>query len=651
MRFLFIFCLIFCVKFIFAQTKIDSLERELPKIIDAKQKLKFYVDLSYEYLEVNPQKTIFYASKCLQCADSLHSRDEKMSCFSYMGRSYFYQKDYQRSLFYFNQQLKLSFELKDKKEIAKSYSNIGIVYRRLKKYDSTLYFYDKSLELHKELNDSLGMSTIFNNRGVLYDAVLENFPEALKNYNAALKIQSDNKDFEGVAVALLNIADVYRKMKLFDKGIATMQRSIKISDSINFVLNVKDCYFFLSQNYADQQNYKVALEYFQKYSELNDTIFQREQQKMQIEMETKYQTYEKDKEIQLQQAEMKKQNILLIFAASILILITVLSVVIYRNYKIKRRDNILLQEQKEEILQMNNSLSQYNEEVLAQRDEMEVQNKELQKAYEIIEQKNKNITDSIRYARRIQSAVSVYDEYLQTIFENFFILYKPKDIVSGDFYFAKKIPYHSVSDSEVIIIVAVDCTGHGVPGAFMSMLGIALLSEVVNRRNVNSPAVALWELRSRVKQVLHQTGKINESQDGMDIAFCAFYPNSLRMEFAGAHHSLYIFRKNESEEIEFLEYKGDKMPIGVHPKDFRDFTNYEIQLQKNDTFYIFSDGYVSQFGGEKNEKFGTKHFRNLLFSLQNEMLTRQKDILDETLTNWQKNCEQVDDILVMGIKI
>jgi len=195
-------------------------------------------------------------------------------------------------------------------------------------------------------------------------------------------------------------------------------------------------------------------------------------------------------------------------------------------------------------------------------------------------------------------------------------------------------------------VCAADCTGHGVPGAFMSVLGVSLLSEIVGKRDVNPPNMILNELRKRIKKSLHQTGERGEQQDGMDIAFCMIDLETKQVQFSGAYNPLYLFRNNE-----LIEYKADRMPIGVHPKDNIEFTNHEIQLQNDDTIYLFSDGYVSQFGGEKDEKFKTKRFSELISLIANKPMNEQHDILNHTIDSWRGNRHQTDDICVIGIKL
>jgi len=326
------------------------------------------------------------------------------------------------------------------------------------------------------------------------------------------------------------------------------------------------------------------------------------------------------------------------FGASLFVL---LIVVIYDtiNRKISsdiKEKSIVLEQQKEEISTQNAELHQQTEEIQAQRDEIILQKNE-------IENKNKNLTDSIQYALRIQEAMLPPREILSANLPEHFILYKPRDIVSGDFYWFKQI-------NHFIFIVAADCTGHGVPGAFMSLLGISHLNEIISKKEICPPNEILNELSQRIKNSLHQEGQKGQSQDGMDIALCIIDIENNTIQFSGAHNPLYLIRKNETN-YELYETKADKMPIGVHPKEDISFTNNEIQLQKNDTIYLFSDGYVSQFGGNKLEKYKTKRLKELLTKIQDSNMNTQKEILEQSLMEWKGNQKQVDDILVIGIRL
>jgi serine phosphatase RsbU (regulator of sigma subunit) len=297
------------------------------------------------------------------------------------------------------------------------------------------------------------------------------------------------------------------------------------------------------------------------------------------------------------------------------------------------------------IKKINFELVSAQEELKQQNEEILIQNNEIEQQKFVIEKKNKDLTESIQYAQRIQEAMLPATEILATYIPEHFILFKPCDIVSGDFYWIRQI-------KNFIFVAAADCTGHGVPGALMSMLGISLLNEIVTEREVGPPNEILNELRKRIKKSLHQDGRKGEAKDGMDIAFCIIDLENHLIQFSGAHNPLYLIRRNFKENnYELYETKADKMPIGIHDEDNVSFTNNKIHLENNDTIYLFSDGYVSQFGGEKREKFKSQRFHEILLKIQNESMDIQKVILNETIISWQGKHEQIDDILLIGLKI
>ncbi|MEN8121084.1 MAG: SpoIIE family protein phosphatase [Bacteroidota bacterium] len=306
--------------------------------------------------------------------------------------------------------------------------------------------------------------------------------------------------------------------------------------------------------------------------------------------------------------------------------------------------------QNEELEKLVNQLKEYSEEleekVKERTTEVVRQQNVLKKNLEKIELlnqelKNKNIsiTDSIEYAKLIQDALLPPEAYINELLHDNFILFKPKDIVSGDFYWVRQI-------NEYIIIIAADCSGHGVPGAFMSMLGISFINEIVRKREITQANQVLNELRKEVKKTLRQTGKKGQPLEGMDMAICVINTKNNSMQYAGAYNSLYMIRNNKLDEI-----VADRMPVGMYLKEEHTFTNHNIEIQTGDIFYIYTDGYADQFGGEKNNKYSIKAFRSLLIDIHQKTMIEQRRILNQTIENWKKGQDQLDDILVMGFRV
>ncbi len=286
-------------------------------------------------------------------------------------------------------------------------------------------------------------------------------------------------------------------------------------------------------------------------------------------------------------------------------------------YSLKRQNKILIEDLKE--------VNQNLEEKVIQRTKQ-------------IEQQKIEITDSIHYASRIQSALLPPDEDLDRLLPSYFILNKPRDIVSGDYYWV------SQKENKVIVAVA-DCTGHGVPGAFMSILGIAFLNEVINKAEIITPNEILNELREHIIKSLHQTGRKDETREGMEIALCVVDFDNKKLQYSGAFRPLYLIRNKEMNE-----FKGDYMPIGVYDDKEKSFSNKELHFKEDDIIYLFSDGYVDQIGGPNRKTFRSRKFKQLLINIHQKPLHEQKEILEKEYEEWKLDFEQIDDIMVMGIR-
>lgn len=296
----------------------------------------------------------------------------------------------------------------------------------------------------------------------------------------------------------------------------------------------------------------------------------------------------------------------------------------------------------EEILLKNVELEQQKEEILTQNDQINQQHRELALAFGEIEQKNKDITASITYAKRIQQAILPLPERISKALPTHFILFKPRDIVSGDFYWFSEI--HD-QDTSHIVIAVVDCTGHGVPGAFMSLIGNELLVDIVEHRKILQANTILEELHKGVRKALQQ--EETENRDGMDMTICIINQKEKQMQFAGAKNPIVYIQNNVLNAI-----KGDRRGIGGYqPEQERIFTNHLIDISEPTLFYLFSDGYPDQFGGEQKRQLNVKRFKEILFEIHGLSLEKQKQQLEERLYKWQGDCKQIDDILVMGIKV
>ena len=284
-----------------------------------------------------------------------------------------------------------------------------------------------------------------------------------------------------------------------------------------------------------------------------------------------------------------------------------------------------IEKQKIEIEKRNHKIKKQHEDVLRQKD--------------IISKKNEEITADLRYSQRIQEAILPGEDFIREILPQHFIVNIPKNIVSGDFYWLER------TNNKVILAVA-DCTGHGVSGALMHMMGIIFLNEIVKKKEIKEPSEIMGELRNYIMSSLHQTGKFGETQDGMDLSMCMIDFDTYKLKFVGANNPLYIIHKNNLKEI-----KGDRMPVGINVNYDKSFTTHEVELEKGDSVYMFTDGYADQFGGGTGKKFRYKYFKELLISVSGSSMQEQKEIVEQTFYKWKGEQEQIDDVLVMGVKI
>lgn len=375
-------------------------------------------------------------------------------------------------------------------------------------------------------------------------------------------------------------------------------------------------YSRFSDVYLQMGNIEESYKYYKLYAQIKDSVLYENQYAQIALVQTKLENEKKSAKILVQEQENKileaesGRKQIVIYAAVVLCLVGGFFVYILsvRN-KEKREANKLLQQQKEQI--------------------------ESQKL--IVEVQNKELTDSINYAQTIQKAILPELSDIKTAFPNSFVYFKPRDIVSGDFYW-----FRQKGDRKYI--AAVDCTGHGVPGALMSMVSNTLLHEIVDNKNIVQPSEILDELKKDIIRSLKQTGVSGENKDGMDIALCMVEGDKL--EFAGANNPLWIIRNNELTQI-----KGDSQPVGISHGEEKKFTNHTIDLAPGTSFYVLTDGYADQFGGPKGKKFKYAQLKELLLSISSYASNLQSEKLNETFQHWKGNLEQVDDVLVIGVKI
>ncbi len=603
-------------------------------------------------------------------------------------------------------------------DVAKTYNNIGLIHFRMSSYEKALEYYNKSLDIRIKLGDTLGLALIYNNIGIIY-YYEEKYEKVLEYFKKALKIWEDSGNKRQSTMALYNLGElyyelslyksalnytkeaynidvelkdqytligdhlllgkIYLEMKEFDLAKQEYFMALELAQQLNADTDIIDIYQCLSDYYLRIRDYKTSLEYFKKYHDLNDSIFSVQKNKIITEMQTKYETEQKEQKIELlhnknklAESELNKQKLLTIFLFAGIFFILIITILIVRRSIERKKVNTALRLKNAEILQQKEEIETQRDEIESQRDEIERQRDFVTAQRDLISKQKEAITDSIIYAERIQRAILPPEKLLKNILKEYFIYFLPKDVVSGDFYWIAKI-------NKYTLFTVVDCTGHGVPGAFMSMLGISYLNEIVKKSEVYNTGLVLDKLREYVIESLQQKDIYNEDtedikklqnvQDGMDMAFCALDTETNILQFSGANNSLYLIRNKNKTKIKnteriktlenethiLYEFKPDKMPIAIY-KRMNNFITQEIQLIDNDMIYLFTDGFADQFGGSNSSKkggvkFKYKPFKKLLLEIADKPVKTQKDILKKTYIDWKGNYDQIDDILIFGIRI
>lgn len=476
---------------------------------------------------------------------------------------------------------KIHIQRDDKKGLIVSAAALSGIYFELKQYEEFLYWMNISLKNAEITNDQQGLASAFSSYGRYY-------AEVVKDYNKALEYYNKNLTLDLGKVQLQHISLLYKQLYIL---------------------------------YEKQGEYKKAFNYYKLYSTMNDSLYNSNNVKKQTELKLNYEfdKIQRQKEIENKVKESEQKMLLdkerqrrnfFIVAGILALLLLLLS---YRSYRIKRKANTLLEKQKFEI--------------------------ERQK--KIVDEKNKKISDSINYARHIQTSILPLHEELKNSFPSHLLYYKPKDVVSGDFY------WH-ISHANKIFFAVADCTGHGVPGSIMSMIGNILLNEIIHEKKIYEPALILNTLSNFVKLTLRQNANLtNRVKDGMDIALCTYDKTSNKLIYAGANIPLYVV--NNTGEITI--YKPDKAAIGGYTDDKYCFSQTEVIMHKNDWAYIFSDGFIDQFGGDKNKKYSIKRMKDLFVEMINLSSEEKYKILEKAHLSWQDNNEQTDDILVFGFEL
>lgn len=549
-------------------------------------------------------------------------KDKRMLAMVYDKLNLFYSsvmKNYKTALEYSQKDIKLMKEAGDKRGYAVALSNTGNIYYYIDSSKQALKYYLQAMDVFNSLHLDNSLADVENNIGSVYTD-LKQYDDAIDYYQRALTIYQKLNNKYGIAMCYGNIGNVYNEKGDPENGVKYLEEDVQIARTINSKDDIASAYQFLAEGYSKMGNYKKAYDYQLALSNLKDTLFSEESSKQVNDMQVKYDTEKKERENKILELSVNRQKLINYSISVGLILVLALAFFVYRGYVNKKKAH-------EELAEKN----------------------------KIIEEKNKDILDSINYAKTIQHAILTPADYLKETLGGYFIVYKPRDVVSGDFYWC-----HTVGDK--VVFTVADCTGHGVPGAFMSMIGNSLLNEVVIENKITNAAEILNALRTGILKTLQQKVQGSVKRDGMDITLCVWDKSKNTIEYAGANCPLYLVRKESNGAFEvngkvklhtddLIEFLPDKQPIGfLEGKTETPFTSYSFSLKKGDIIYLSSDGFADQFGGESGKKYTKKKFRETLSALAGFGLEEQRDRMNKIIDDWKGNEFQTDDICVMGVR-
>ncbi|WP_170830016.1 tetratricopeptide repeat protein [Williamwhitmania taraxaci] len=584
--------------------------------------------------------------KSLKIKDELHDLDGMAAVLNNIGIVYLYQEDYDKALDYYGRSQVISQKIKDIPGQAISYINIGEAYQKKGNNSDAIVFYMKGLELSEQIGDRDNQAVISNELGNIYKSKGD-CSYAYEFYAKSLLVFEQLKDNYRIAQVLTNLGSCCIELNRKEEGHRLLLRALSLSKAIGSWELIRDVSAELSQYYQKNGNYKQALTYHQGYTAARDSSFSKEKTEQLIRAQMRFDFEKEQHNIEVEQEKRsviageksRWQLAIRVMLSIIVVVLLALLAVLYRNYRNKQLLFVKLEEHQNEILEKNEELMQQQEEILAQRDEIEHANEVLKERQRQIEQQNERIMSSLEYAKTIQEAILPEDHVFSAIFRDYFILYQPKDVVSGDFYWTYKT-------NECTLFALADCTGHGVAGGFMSMIGNTLLNQIVVESEITDPALVLEKLNIMVREALKQDADSPHSHSGMDIAIVLYDKLEGTLTFSGAKRPLYMFKGNE-----FIKIAGDSRSIGGYQLEAtRKFTLNKITLDEPTVVYLFSDGFSDQLN-EDDRKFGVATLKSLLSEIYRLPMAKQKQRLLMAHQAHKGGREQIDDITMIGFAI
>lgn len=552
------------------------------------------------------------------------------NCLNNIGNIHMAQENADLAWDYFSRAAAIYEEIGNKTNVASAYNNMGIIAASRGDMAGAEKYHALSLDLRRQNNDQAGIAGSLNNIGLLYRDNGE-YQKSLPYFLEAVALLEVLGDVRNVAACKNNVAIAYMNLGRYDEAIALSTKSLQVATEMGAMVEMKDAAETLYLAYKRKANYQKSLEMYTLYVATRDSIESKANQDEIARQEYKY-AYEKkaiadslkrieeekvgEAELLAERAENEKREQRSWFLMAGLVVAVIFGFFIYTRLRLTNKQKAIIEEQRIKVLE----------------------------AFEQLEEKNKEVLDSITYAKRIQSAILPSPELVSETLGNAFVLYEPKDIVAGDFYWIESVA--RPGKEPLILFAAADCTGHGVPGALVSVVCHNALNRAVREFQLTDPGAILDKTRELVIHEFEksrQGGAADVIKDGMDIALCALDQGTIR--YAGANNPLWIIRNKE-----LLTFKPDKQPIGQFDGALP-FSTHEYQLQSGDLVYVFTDGYTDQFGGDKGKKFKASNFKELLLSVLHLNIPEQKTRIKTAFEDWRGSLEQVDDVCVIGLKI
>ena len=596
---------------------------------------------SYEIRNNDKKQSVAFADKAIQLSEQANYPSGLATGLSNRGFALIQSSEYEEAVHSLQRALGIFTSLHHEEGIANACYNLGLIFIRFGDYSVALDYLNRSLEIRKKNNDKIGTANCYFQIGYIYQ-LFKDFDNALKFYEESQALHAECKNESGLAAQLMGKSFIYIERGDKEEAAKCLEDCLEIRKRFDDIKGMGSIFYAFMLFNMKFENYPLAVEYGKKAMEITLQTNDRMSKCRISEILGRAYFMQKMNEESIQ---VFNEAIIVATEAKLKSSLPELYKGLSEVYRSAGKfpealdSYILYHEKKEEVMNADAAVKVKHLNIIskieAANQEAEIyrlKNVDLKIAYELVEEKQKEILDSIHYAKRIQGALLASENLLKKYIPEFFILFKPKDIVSGDFYWA--------TEKQGRFYLAVcDSTGHGVPGAFMSLLNITYLNEAISEKGIANPNEAFNFVRKRLIDNVSQEG----GQDGMDGIVVCIQNDTL--SYAASNNAPLLIRDNK-----MIELQVDKMPIGKSPKEQLSFSHHSIDIKKGDVIYLLTDGYADQFGGSKGKKFKHRQLEEVLLSIHSKPMQEQKITLSDILENWKGNLEQIDDICLIGIK-